>query len=246
MPLPKLLPRPCSKGKFAFKHLGRAFLSLVFPRVCPACGLPVEDEEDALCAVCLRQIAWLAPPFCAVCGEPKKACEGHQRPGHLNGVWACAWHQGLLANLIADYKYEGRIELGASLARLLHKYSEWWRDEPFDCLAPVPLHRRRLAQRGFNQALIMAKALNYKKVEPELLIRTHLKPPQVGLTRAQRAENVKGIFAVHPARDIAGLNILLLDDVWTTGATMRECAATLKKAGAARVGALTLARAPLE
>lgn len=237
---------PSKRGVFSLARMGRALLDLAFPRLCLACGNAFGLEEGAFCSPCLRKIGWLNPPFCPDCGEPERACNGHRHKGPLDGVWAYAWHQGFLAEIIADYKYNKVIGHGAHLAAFMLRHSAYWQDESFDIIAPVPLHSRRLRKRGFNQAALLARAFKMPGVKCDLLFRTQFKPPQVGLMRNERALNVKGVFALNPVYDVRGLSILLLDDVWTTGATMEECARTLKKAGAARVAALTLTRTPLE
>ena len=248
MPLPWPLLK--TSKTFSPKHLGRALLDLVFPGQCLGCQARLETTGQALdqvfCPVCRPQIGWLCPPFCAICGEPGGNCPGHAAPGHLNGVWARAWHQGLLARVIGQYKYEKQIQHGARLAALLLAESPDWLGENFELLVPVPLHPRRLRQRGFNQALLLAKSLKQSGLRSDLLRRVQHRPPQVNLNRAERQKNVKGIFALNPRYKVEGRSVLLLDDVWTTGATMRECARVLAQAGAARVGALTLTRAPLD
>jgi ComF family protein len=121
------------------------------------------------------------------------------------------------------------------------KTARLWQNE-FDCLAPVPLHPRRLRERGFNQAKVLASCLDQGKLRADLLIRLKNNRPQVGLSGRERMANVRGVFALNLRYKAEGLRVLLVDDVWTTGATLRECARALKKAGAARVGAITLTR----
>ncbi len=145
------------------------------------------------------------------------------------------------------FKYQRRFWLGKALARVLAGAPRaWW--ATCDLLAPVPLHPRRLLSRGFNQALLLARALDDGSgpaLAPDLHRRTRHTRPQVGLDPAQRRENVAGAFALSPAwrGRLADQWVLLVDDVFTTGATVHECARVLKEAGAARVNVFCLLRA---
>jgi ComF family protein len=111
-----------------------------------------------------------------------------------------------------------------------------------DLLVPVPLHPRRLRHRGFNQALLLAGAFPEAEVGRETLARVRYTPPQVGLNPKQRRDNVHKAFAVPRPEEVQGKNVLLIDDLYTTGATVRECARVLRRAGAKRVEVLTVAR----
>jgi ComF family protein len=111
-----------------------------------------------------------------------------------------------------------------------------------DLLAPVPLHPKRIKNRGFNQSLLLAQAFPGAAVAREALIRTRHTPPQVGLNPKERQDNVKGAFAVTDPARVKGQSVLLIDDLYTTGSTVKECARVLRKAGASRVEVLTVAR----
>jgi ComF family protein len=111
-----------------------------------------------------------------------------------------------------------------------------------DLLVPVPLHPRRLKERGFNQALLLAKAFPDKPLAREVLIRVRHTMPQSGLNPKERRENVKRAFTAPRPEEIKGKSVLLIDDVYTTGATVRECARILRQAGALEVAVLTVAR----
>jgi len=115
-----------------------------------------------------------------------------------------------------------------------------------DLIAPVPLHPRRLKQRGFNQSLLLAQAFPGVRLERELLTRVRHTPPQTGLNPKERRDNVRGAFNVPRPDLVKGKNVLLVDDVFTTGATVRECARGLRKAGAQQVDVLTVARVRYE
>ena len=111
-----------------------------------------------------------------------------------------------------------------------------------DLIVPVPLHPKRLKQRGFNQALLLARAFPEVPLGREAVVRVRHTVPQVELKPKERRDNVKGAFAVPDPALVKGKNVLLLDDVYTTGATVRECAKVLRRAGARRVDVLTVAR----
>jgi len=120
-----------------------------------------------------------------------------------------------------------------------------WEMPDFDYLIPVPLHPKRLRERGFNQALLLSKTMKGippKKIKPGILKRVRHTPPQVRLNPVERRRNVRGAFALKDPEGVRGKSILLVDDVFTTGATVNECARVLKKAGAGRVSVVTLAR----
>jgi len=111
-----------------------------------------------------------------------------------------------------------------------------------DLLAPVPLHPKRIKKRGFNQSLLLARAFPGAPVAREAVVRTRHTAPQVGLNPKQRQDNVKGAFAVTDPALVKGKHVLLVDDLYTTGATVKECARVLRRAGARRVEVLTVAR----
>ena len=210
-------------------------------------------SEEVFCNLCRQKLQLLGPPFCPHCGEPQSkgqdscpVCPG--RPGPLNGIRAIAWYENKspLTLALTSFKYRGNIASGQALAAFMAAHIDPQWPEGFDMMAPVPLHKKRLQRRGFNQAAMLAAPLKHPGFKPDLLRRVKNNTPQVDLTRSQRQENVKDIFCLNPRYSVQGLKILLVDDVWTTGSTMRECARVLKQAGAGQVSALTLCRAPLE
>lgn len=240
-------------------RLGWAVVDAVFPPACPACGLPPAPLEP-FCPACRDRIRFLTDPLCRVCGRPAagpSAWEGPvcptclRRPPAFEAARAAAEHAGPLAEAVRGFKYmglgrPGGWHLGPSLARLLSRHA------PGDWLAwaqlvtPVPLHPRRLWRRGFNQALVLARALaagQGPELAPDLLARRRHTRPQVGLGPAQRRQNVAGAFSAADGADLTGRRVLLVDDVFTTGATADECARALLAAGADGVRVLTLVRA---
>jgi len=156
-------------------------------------------------------------------------------------------YEETLMTAIHRFKYQGRTGIGEVLGGIMADFAGGiWDMKAFERIVPVPLHRKRLQERGFNQAVILARILS-KRFDIPLdfisLAREVFTPPQVGLGREARSANVHGAFAVrHPER-IAGRRILLVDDVYTTGSTLEECARVLIRAKAETVAVLTLARA---
>jgi ComF family protein len=159
-------------------------------------------------------------------------------------------HPGLnppapLAVAIQRLKYAQRRALAAALGQLL---AERYPFGPAALLVPVPLHITRLRERGFNQAVLLARRLGRARglgVAARALVRTRATHAQPGLTSAGRRANLAGAFALRPGAAVAGLDVVLIDDVLTTGATADACAAVLRAAGAARVDVYTVGRVPL-
>ena len=197
----------------------------------------------------------LAPDRCAACDEPVPmltafcpACARtltrtvEQPPGCI----APFLYGGALAQAITRFKYEARPELARPLGAALVRAVAPLLDDPPDIVVPIPLHPSRLAERGFNQAALLARpvalALGARFV-PLALARTRDTTRQVNLDRGGRRTNVAGAFAVRQPRTVAGQNVLLVDDVRTTGATLREAGEALRASGARHVLSLVVATA---
>lgn len=234
--------------------MGRGVMRALWPERCPVCGAPA-GEEEAMCPGCRALLPALQAPVCAICG---RALSEASRP--LSGV--CGYcelgppayaqarsygvYDGLLARLIRDFKFHGKRSLLPALKGFMLEADErWYQGVGADAVVPVPLHRRRLGERGFNQAADLARPVARRRRVPLLtgaLVRVRETEPQYGLTFNQRRENVKGAFQVVRPRSMAGRKILLVDDILTTGVTVNESVKALKKAGAREVTVLTLAR----
>jgi ComF family protein len=224
-------------------------LRVVLPPRCLLCGADGTDERD-LCAGCDADLAINLPccPRCALpletpaplCGE----CLKHEPP--FAAAWAPFRYGHPLDLLEARFKFRGDLAAGRVLAELLAERAG--RDAPAcpDLIIPVPLHPDRLRERGYNQAIELARPLATALDVPlrhDLLLRRRSTSPQTGLDAKARRRNLRGAFAVAPDA-LLPLHVVLFDDVMTTGATLREGAQVLRRAGAARVDIWALARAP--
>ncbi|MGE3228473.1 MAG: ComF family protein [Hyphomicrobium sp.] len=235
-----------------FRRAVAALADILMPPVCLVCRMPVEGH-DTLCARCWREVDFIRPPFCDRLGLPLPFDTGGTmlsaaavaEPPSYDRARAVAAHTGSMRTLVHALKFHDRHDV----RRLLGKWLvEAGRDLVIDAdvLVPVPLARRRLLARRFNQAAILAgeiARLTAIRYEPLLLERTRATTSQVGLSRGQRQRNVAGAFAVPPrfAARVRGHKIVLVDDVITTGSTVGACARALLLAGAARVDVLALA-----
>ncbi len=252
-------------------------IDLALPSACPACCAALCAGPTRFCSDCLAAMAPLAPPWCPRCGEPFAAAAGNHpcgrcaaRPPPFGAVRAAGRYEGILLESIHRLKFAGDLVQAPALAALLVRavralhadtVNEGARtidpsplhlaldDRPGpDLLIPVPLHPRRLRERGFNQAhVIAAEALRAgilaprTRLDPAALGRARETPPQTRLSRAERLVNLRGAFEARHDR-VKGRTVLLVDDVMTTGATLEACARALIRAGARRVDAVAVAR----
>lgn len=217
-------------------------LDLLFPKRCVSCG----RLGSYICANCVSQIEFIEKPVCPICqrqavgGKTHPGCSGRYR---LNGLVVVCRYQGPVKRAIAKVKYQWVYDIEKVLVNLI--IDNLWRfDLPKDLiLVPVPLHAKRKRWRGFNQSEILAKSLAKTFNVPffDTMIRIIETATQVGLKRDKRKENVKGAFFLKAGVDLRQKNILLVDDVYTSGATMAECSLVLKKAGVKEVWGLAVA-----
>jgi ComF family protein len=246
------------RAAYAWKQgrvLAGAALDVIFPPGCLVCRTAVA-AHGALCPACWRGIGFIEKPYCERLGTPfaydlgvpgLQSPEAIANPPVYHRARAVArFEDGPVRDLIHRLKYGDRMELAKPLGRWMARAGAELLAEA-DLLVPVPLHRRRLMWRQFNQAHALAQVvarLSGKTADPFALKRIKPTRPQVGLSRAGRAENVQGAFAVPEAARAEVLNrrILLIDDVLTSGATLNAAARVLLRAGAARVDVLVFAR----
>lgn len=244
---------PIANLRTPFLALGRALRELCFPAVCLLCreGLPAFTPVH-LCPVCRARIRLIEPPLCLCCGvEFVGSGDSHYcgpcltKPPHFSKARAIFRYDDESARLVHAFKYQGQTVARATFCAWAQEVGPLHDLAPPELIIPVPLHRRRLQARGFNQALVLARFLFPKegaKIAAHLLIRPRWTDPQTALSGQERRRNLAQAFAVKHPKRVVGRQVLLIDDVFTTGTTLNECARVLKENGAARVEALTLAR----
>lgn len=228
---------------------------VVFPPQCIACGTILRARKSSFCPACFSQIAFIRSPLCSRCGQP------FSEPGeddHICGACllaapafsvarALGQYERVLMDVIHRFKYGGKTSLGERLGEFMADYTyPSLAIADYSLIMPVPLHPQRLRQRGFNQAMILAREISRRFfLKPDFLSLQRIvsKVPQVGLGKEMREKNIRGAFQVADAGRIEGEKIILVDDVYTTGSTVKECARILMQNKAEEVAVLTLARA---
>lgn len=223
-------------------------LDLFFPPRCLSCR---RFFRQPLCPACEDLWPALHPPFCNRCSIPfhSPATDFHlcgdclERDSPCRRIQAAGLYEGVLHDLIIRMKYRNEERLASYLGG---RMAEGVSGNGWDLVVPIPLHKKRLRERGFNQALLLsrpvAKALRLE-VDPFVMVKQRETPPQAVLKGEERRRNLKGAFEVRVPEKIRDKKILVVDDVCTTGATIEEAAGTLLKAGAKEVEAYVLARA---
>lgn len=232
----------------------RQCLELLLPPACLLCGerLPGGTPAVEFCPACRDGLPRPAPARCPICAIAYRIpnpgshhCESCLRqPPPFTRVYSVGPYAGTLQEAIQHFKYRGQLPLERPLGILLTEAVRTGGETLPDLVIPVPLHRRRLRERGYNQALQLSRQLGRNlgvPVAPRLLQRVRETAPQQGLDAVSRRSNLKGAFAVTGV--VAGRRLLLVDDVMTTGATVRACAGILRQAGAASVEVAVLGRA---
>ena len=232
-----------------------ALFQFLLPSQCPCCEKFLEGGQQGFCSNCLSEIHWIEPPFCSICGipfiiketenHPCGACVTHKK--YFTMARASGAYDGSLQKVIHDWKYNGKTHLTPFFTEWMTEgLTRYWEPGSFDLLIPVPLHPHRLKERGFNQALLLVKELSrHTGIPYRKTILQKKKPtiPQVILSGVEREKGVRGAFHVIGEEELEGKGVLLIDDVYTTGATVNECSKVLLREGAKRVDVLTLAHA---
>jgi ComF family protein len=227
---------------------------LLYPPTCAACGVTT-GAHRSLCSRCWSGIRFIERPYCEVLGSPFShdlgagilSAEAIADPPPFDRLRSAALHDGVVRDLVHGLKYRDRIDLAPMMAEWMLRASDG-AVAACDGLIPVPLHRTRLLSRKFNQAAELARhlaRLSAKPLLPATLVRVKRTSQQVGLGARARQDNVRGAFTIarHRDNDVFGRRIVLIDDVYTTGATVDAATRVLKRAGAADVTVLTFARA---
>jgi ComF family protein len=246
----------CRPGRL--KQLANTLADLFFPPRCVGC----RSFGAWLCGRCLGEIEFIRPPICARCGLPWQPAQSpnlqdSEEPvgvcsrcrgalANLDGLRASAFHSGVLRQAIHQFKYQDLRILASPLGLLMA--AGWPTLAPpgleVDAIVPVPLHKTRERERGYNQAALLSRELGYRlnlPVVEDALVRTRATAPQVGLDAAGRRANVEGAFQCTKA-SLVGRRVLLVDDVFTTGATLEAAGAGLRQGGSQLVWAYALAR----
>jgi ComF family protein len=249
-----LRPQLAARAAVAARTAGRVLLDLAYPPACIACAAATA-EPRTLCPACWTKVRFIERPYCERLGTPFTHDLGlgalspqaiADPPAYHRARAVARYEDGPAARMVHRLKYGDRTELARPMGLWMARAgAELLADA--HALVPVPLHRRRLFGRRFNQAALLARAIAAHRpvaVEALALRRARATVPQVVLTRAQRAANVQGAFRVdEEARSlVAGRRLVLIDDVMTSGATIDAAARALLRAGAERVDALVFAR----
>jgi len=234
----------------------RKFLHILFPSACANCHMPLwDDPVPYVCRACWETVIPISGPCCPHCGGPFAspvalqhspthecgACRA--KPPAFTQTWSLFPYQSPLKEAVILFKYRGKRSLAKPFLQAMIPALPTL--PTIDVLMPVPLHPQRLRDREYNQSLLLAHGLSQHLQIPlvlSCLLRIKVTVPQTSLSRKERLTNLHRAFAIDDATRIKGQRILLIDDVFTTGTTLHECAKVLRKAGSGPVFGLTLAR----
>lgn len=238
------------------RRLTNGLIDIIYPRICLGCKNKLKDSsvDSLICSQCWDSIERNTPPFCYSCGRhldkpkfTKNICPNCIKIKlYFDRAFSPCVYTGLIKELVHQFKYQNKDHLGLPLSRLMIEFIKEYNlpVDYLDFIVPIPLHKTRLREREFNQAEILSKYIARefnKKILNNALGRHRNTKTQTELEINERFLNVRGSFSLNNNADIKGKNILLVDDVLTTGATSSEAALTLKDAGANIVFVLTLA-----
>lgn len=241
---------------FMLRRILRSLRDILYPKTCLACKTKVQTiaDEELICGKCWSEIKRNLPPFCSSCGRHleknnlnKNICPTCIRKRlHFDHAFSPCVYDGVVKNLIHEFKYRGKDNLGKPLSKIMADFIREYNIpiSYLDFIIPMPLHKTKLREREFNQAEILSRhiAEDFKKdLVSNALLRHRQTKTQTELKNNERYLNVLNSFSTDNRVNLKGKNLLLIDDVLTTGATSSEAALALKKAGAHTVFILTLA-----
>lgn len=229
------------------RAVARRIVDFALPPRCPRCG-GITPDQHSFCVACWQGLSFIGDPCCVRCGLPFEydggvaecgACLAEPPP--FERLRAAVSYGEIARNVALKLKYGGRPGVALTMARLMQRHVR--PEDEGAILVPVPLHRWRIWRRGYNQSALIASALGRRTglaTDLGLIRRVKATPPLKGMGRRQRALTVRGAFAIDPAGKarVRGRSFLLVDDVYTSGATAAGCAKLLKRAGAESVGVL--------
>ena len=242
------------------EYIKEGLLNFVFPLNCKICKKPIRESKGySICENCFKTIELIEQPYCIKCGKPlvptdvfKKnreilCLDCKKKKYSFKFSRSTGVYDKVLKKCIHLFKYYGEKKLAKPLGNLMVDYLLKNNDfeNEFELIIPVPLHKNDLKKRGFNQSVLLSKVIgDYFSIPvgESVLIKKKLTPFQVNLSKKEREKNILRSFSVEKPEEIKGKNILILDDVFTTGATVEECAKELMKARAKNIFVLTLAR----
>lgn len=220
---------------------------------CVLCNEEMPEGNNGVCAHCLHHLPYIKGKTCEICGEEICSDANYclsckSNIPHFNKAVALFNYEGGIARLIKELKYDNKQYLKQTLGNfMVETYKKL--DVPIDLVIPVPLHKNRFKERGYNQAELLSESLKTKFglcINTEILERKRDTSTQTSLKKRERITNMKDAFAVNNKKTVKDKNILLVDDVYTTGSTLNEIARVLKDSGAKNVFCVTLAHTNIE
>ncbi|PIP68393.1 MAG: hypothetical protein CO035_03340 [Candidatus Omnitrophica bacterium CG_4_9_14_0_2_um_filter_42_8] len=231
-----------------------ALINLLYPAICRVCSKKLDEFDRNICASCAGKLKERLPPFCLRCGrqlkgdaELKAVCADCKNDmPHFDRAWSVCHYEGALKDLIHDFKYKKITSLSKDFANLIIGFMKKYDiGKESQIILSVPMHPDKLFKREINHADILAKAIGKGlgiTYSGNVLKKTKNTPPQSKLKREDRIKNLRSSFSLKNSALASGRNILLVDDLFTTGSTVNECAGLLKNSGAGRIEVITLAR----
>lgn len=231
----------------------KSCMDIVFPPGCTVCGARLSNNEPgSFCRGCRPGIRRLVPPLCRTCGIEVGGADGCsplcgaclKSPPPYSIARSVVRYEREVQQLVHKLKYSGDLSVLLGISELIGRY-DMAEFADVDCIVAVPLHLKRLRRRGFNQAAVLAGlffADRRSRIKAGWLVRTRNTVPQTNLGRTARLRNLRGAFAARATSNFPGATVCLVDDVFTTGTTVRECSRMILQEGAVEVKVLTLAR----
>lgn len=236
------------------KHIWDSVINFIFPQQCCICKNFL-GESGYLCISCASKFDVISEPKCACCGYPfefklksknkKLLCPNCiKKPYKFDGAISAVRYDDFAKKIILPFKHADKTQYAKPISTIMIMAGRKFKDE-IDVIIPVPIHLTRMLKRKYNQASLLSTYISKAYQKPVLystLLRSKSTPSQGHMSEKERKQNVSGVFVVKKNQRIKGKNILLIDDVFTTGATVNECTKILKKSGANKVFVLTFAR----